>query len=156
MVKAIIERDTRDYLRLIMDMSVALTAGANDVRNYLTTMPPPKPKKLGGPLPGGFYSEKQSRYVRAAIADGRIEVPYLRTQDLARSWSITSVDMVGDSLKVEVYSDPSRAPYGRIVQDETVRPEMHSDWPSVEGAARDMAGKVEERLRAVGKDYGLQ
>ncbi len=35
---------------------------------------------------GGWVSEKQHRYVMAAINDGRIAIPYERTQTLAKGW----------------------------------------------------------------------
>jgi hypothetical protein len=37
---------------------------------------------------GGFKSDKQRRFFFAALADGRIEVPYKRTQALANAWKV--------------------------------------------------------------------
>lgn len=156
-VKAIVERDTTDYFGgFITDMMLALAAAAEDVRTYLTTMPPKKPKWLAGPLSGGFYSEKQKRYVFWAMHVGEIVVPYMRKADLARSWTIEHVQAASDSLAVEIYQDPSLAPYGKYVQEPKVRPPMHSDWPTTDGAKKDLGPKIVGRLTEVGVKYGFR
>ena len=35
---------------------------------------------------GGWASDKQRKFVMASIRDGRIKIPYRRTQTLARNW----------------------------------------------------------------------
>ena len=37
---------------------------------------------------GGFVSDKQRRFFFAALADGRISVPYKRTQELHDAWRV--------------------------------------------------------------------
>jgi hypothetical protein len=155
-VKAIVERDPKDYYNgFVMDMTVALHAAAEDIRTYLTTMPPKKPKHLAGPLPGGFYTEKQKRYVHWALAEGVIVAPYMRTADLLRSWTVESVAISG-GLAVQVYQDPSLAPYGQYVQNPKVRPPMHEDWPDVEKAEQDVGAKAVGRLKEVAAGYGFR
>lgn len=150
-IRAIIERDKTDYLQLEPEMRVALFAGATDVQRFLSTMPPKKRKMLGGPLPGGFYTLKQKRYVHWAADEGKIEIPYMRDHSLSRSWTVQA----GSDLSVEIYSDPSLAPYGRFVQDPFVRPTMHEDWPFVELAREELGPQIMDRLRAVGRKYGF-
>jgi hypothetical protein len=155
--RAIIERDTKDYFgAFVTDMMLAMASAAEDVRTFLTTMPPKKPKWLAGPLPGGFYSEKQKRFVFWAMHVGEIVVPYMRTADLARSWTVEHVKAVADALAVEIYQDPSLAPYGRHVQDPKVRPPMHEDWPTPELAKEKLEPKIMERLKEVGEKYGFR
>ena len=151
-IKAIIERDQVNYLRMEDEMRVALFAGATDVQRFLSTMPPKKKKLLGGPLPGGFYTLKQKRYVHWAADQGKIEIPYNRSADLARSWTVAP----GSDLSVEIYSDPSLAPYGRFVQDPFVRPRMHEDWPTSTEAKEKLEPQIMTRLRLVGEKYGFR
>lgn len=154
-IKAVIERDPIDYSRFEADMSTALFAGGTDVQRFLSTMPAKKKKILGGSLLGGFYTLKQKRYVHWAADMGIIDIPYMRQADLARSWTVAPVQQIGSSLSVEIYSDPSIAPYGRLVQDPSVRPEMHEDWPSPDLAKEKLEEQVVSRLRDVGRRYGF-
>ena len=154
-IKAIVERDPVDYLKLAAEVSMALGAAALDVQRFLSTMPPKKKKMLGGSLPGGFYTLKQKRYIHAAADRGEITIPYMRTTGSAHSWTIGPVQQVGDSMRVEVYSDPSLAPYARFVQDPFTRPRMHEDWPSPDLAKEELEDKIVARLMEVGKRYGF-
>ena len=154
-IKAIIERDPIDYAQFEAEMSQAPAAGAYDVQRFMSTSPPKKRKMLGGPLPGGFYTLKQKRYVHAAADRGEITIPYMRTADLPRSWTVAQVQKVGDTLSVQVYSDPTLAPYNRFVQDPFTRPKMHEDWPSPTLAKEKLEGQIIARLRDVGRRYGF-
>jgi len=155
--RAIIERDTRDYYSdFVADMTLALAFAAEAVRLYLTTMPPHRPKHLAGPLPGGFYSGKQQRYVMWALGEGHIVVPYNRTAELARSWKVEWTEVGGDTLAVQVYQDPSLASYGKYVQDPRVRAPMHEDWPDPDKAKQELEAKVVGKLEAVGRQYGFK
>lgn len=155
MIKAIVERDTIDYSKLVPELSQALRDVAEDVRTVLATPPPEKPKKLGGPLPGGFYTEKQKRYFFWAVKTDRIRVPYLRTQDLSRSWTASEVQTEGHVTFVEIYSDPSIAPYGRYVQDPLVRPVMHDDWPTPDEQGKEAAQGLLPKMIEVCIKYGF-
>ena len=154
--KAIVQPDKIDYMQLVADMSQALEECAYDVHVYLTTMPGHKTKHLGGPLPGGFYSSRQMKHVMKGIKEGYIVVPYQRSGDLVRSWTVGPLQKAGDALSVEIYQDPSLAPYGPHVQDPKVRPAMHDDWPTPDGAKQALEGKIVEKLKAVGRRYGAQ
>lgn len=118
--------------------------------------PPKKEKHLAGPLPGGFYSDKQRRKVLGGIRAGTIRVPYLRTGNLQRSWSVSRPKRIGGALTVTVSSDPAEAPYNVLVQDEATRPEMHDDWPSVETVTREYGNRAAEMIVAVLRQYGFK
>jgi len=152
--KAIYKPDEVDYMQLVADMAQELANCAYDVHTYLTTMPGQREKHLGGPLPGGFYTERQMKYVMKGIREGYIVVPYQRTADLVRSWTVGPVQREGDTLSVQIYQDPSLAPYGPYVQDPRVRPAMHDDWPTPDSAKQELEARIVERLRAVGRKYG--
>ena len=155
MIKAIVERDGVDYNRLVPELLQALRDVAEDVRTVLATPPPEKPKKLGGPLPGGFYTERQRGFVMSAIKSGHIRVPYLRTGDLPRSWTASEVQTEGNVTFVEIYSDPSLAPYGRYVQDPLVRPIMHDDWPTPDEQGKEAAQELLPKMIEVCVRYGF-
>lgn len=42
--------------------------------------------QVGGPASGGFYTERQRRFVMAALHDGSMQVPYSRTQNMINAW----------------------------------------------------------------------
>lgn len=155
MIKAKIERDPVDYSKMIPELLQVLKDVAGDVRLALASPPPEKPKKLSGPLPGGFYTEKQRRYVIAAIKSGHIQVPYLRTGKLPKAWTVSEVEISGGTASVEISCDPSLAPYGSHVQDPKVRPPMHEDWPTVEEEGKEAAQELWPRVIEVCIKYGF-
>ena len=153
--KAIVEWDKTNYLMMVSDMEQALREAAEKYRLFMSTQPPHREKHLSGPLPGGFYSQKQQRYVMAALREGKITVPYDRTADLERSWTVGPVEKAGDDLQVEVSQDSSLAPYGRHVQDPKVRPPMHGDWPSPDSALEVLGPGIQATLEDVARRYGF-
>lgn len=155
MIKARVERDPVDYSKMVPELLQALKDVAGGVRQALASPPPEKPKKLSGPLPGGFYTEKQRRYVIAAIKSGHIVVPYLRTGNLPRAWTVGEVAVSGGTASVEIFCDPGLAPYGRYVQDPKVRPPMHEDWPTVEEEGKEAAQALLPKLIGVCIEYGF-
>jgi hypothetical protein len=54
--------------------------------NVLKAYPPQKSVSRESVYGETFFSDKQRRYFFAALADGRINVPYSRTQALAQGW----------------------------------------------------------------------
>ena len=130
----------------------ALQRAANVLRTPLATPPSKKPgqKHLAGPLPGGFYSNRQRAYVLGALKRGTIKVPYLRTGNLPRSWSISAPKKEGKDLTVTVFSDQTEAPYNEWVQQDSRRAKrkqvpMHKDWP----VPNDVADKNEKKVLAI-------
>lgn len=57
-----------------------------------------------------FKTAKQRRFFFAALADGRIRVPYQRTGNLGRSWR-AGVVMTGGGLTITVGNTTAYAPY---------------------------------------------
>jgi hypothetical protein len=58
-----------------------------DVLNYMKAYEPYKHVSLKQAY-GGFVSDKQRRFFFAALEDGRITVPYKRTQALSNAWTV--------------------------------------------------------------------
>lgn len=126
-----------------------LQRAANIVRLPLSQPPPKKTgqKHLAGPLPGGFYTNRQRAYVMLGVKTGIIEVPYIRTGNLPRSWSLSEPEKDGKDLIVTVFSDQSEAPYNEWVQQDDPKADrqrvpMHEDWP----APNEVADKHEKEV----------
>lgn len=139
----------------------ALQRAANILRTPLATPPSKKPgqKHLAGPLPGGFYTNRQRNFVIGAINRGIIKVPYIRTGNLPRSWSISDPEREGKDLTVTVFTDPTEAPYNESVQQDDKRSKhqqvpMHKDWPTPNDVADQNEKKVESLLREEMKHWG--
>jgi len=139
----------------------ALQRAANVVRTPLATPPTKKPgeKHLAGPLPGGFYTNRQRKFVLAGIRSGAIKVPYLRTGNLPRSWSISEPEKEKSDLTVTVYSDVTEAPYNEWVQQDSRQAKrrqvpMHKDWPVPNDVADKNEKKVSQILEAEMKHWG--
>jgi len=69
------------------ELDAAIGQWTKDTRKELKAQP--YPPKFVGPYP--WVSEKQRRYVMAAIRRGEIQVPYRRTGTIANSWSAVRV-----------------------------------------------------------------
>ena len=106
-------------------------------------------------MPGGFYTEKQKRFVISAIKSGHIRVPYLRTGDTSRAWTVGEVRTEGHVTSIEIYSDPSLAPHARYVQDPLVRPIMHEDWPTPDTEGKEAAEELLPKMIGVCVRYGF-
>jgi len=139
----------------------ALQRAANVVRTPLATPPTKKPgeKHLAGPLPGGFYTNRQRKFVLAGIRSGAIKVPYLRTGNLPRSWSISDPEKDGKDLTVTIFSDITEAPYNEWVQQDNRAAKrrqvpMHKDWPVPNDVADRNEKKVSQILEDEMKHWG--
>jgi hypothetical protein len=75
---------------------------------------------------GGWKSEKQRRYVMAAIRDGRIKIPYRRTQTMARGWKT-----YGSGKNQIVANEVPYAPYVKDIAGQT-RGHMLRGWDVVQ------------------------
>jgi len=68
----------------------AIDAGIEEANKYLVNVlrsyPPQKSVTRVEAYGIPFFSDKQRRFFFAALRDGRIQVPYHRTQALARGW----------------------------------------------------------------------
>lgn len=76
--------------------------------HYVHAQVPPYPPQTHKPYP--FVSERQRRYVKAAIARGEITVPYRRTGQLGRSIT-TRVDEIGGSVVGIIGTNVEYAPW---------------------------------------------
>ena len=157
------EGDEFDVKAFIKAAEVALMHAALPLQRALSTAPPKAPgaKHLAGPLPGGFYTNRQRRFVLAAIADDRIKVPYLRTGNLPRSWSISRPEWEKNMLVVYIYSDPGEAPYNEWVQQDekgASRKQVpwQTDWPTPGKVWASNRKAVEKELAAVMKKWGVK
>jgi hypothetical protein len=103
------------------------------VQERLNVYPPASHK------PMIWASEKQRRFVMAAIREGRIEVPYRRTMTLGRRWT-TAVSGSGDDLTGTVGNNTSYGPYVMGRADQAA---YHAGtWPVAEDVAERATGDV--------------
>ena len=106
-------------MRAAMDDSTAL------LLRDMATYPARQSRK---PNPGQFVSERQRRFVMASIRDGRIKMPYKRTNTLKRSWQRRIIGE-GNGIVGEVLSSGNMAPYNRLLQDRDNQAGMHQpNW----------------------------
>jgi hypothetical protein len=153
------EGDDPDLRSFRRDVEKALADAANLLRREgFMDVPPKRPgtKHLAGPLPGGFYSNRQRNFVLAGINSGVIQVPYIRTGNLPRSWSISKVQYRGKDAFIEVFSDPSEAPYNRFVQDDELQVPMHEDWNTPSEVADKKGDEAMRILRNVLREWGFE
>lgn len=143
-------------------VEIALMRAAAVLQRELSTPPPKRPgeKHLAGPEPGGFYTSRQRSFVMANIRRGTLKVPYLRTGNLERSWSITKLLQDREGLYVEVFSDPTEAPYNELVQQDDPAAKrqavpMHDDWPKPLAVAARVQAEVEQIIEKTLKEMGF-
>ena len=125
--------DSREVVELLtrapQRIDRALRAGMDDSLSLLhrdmATYPARQSRK---PNPGQFVSERQRRFVMASIRDGRIKLPYKRTNTLKNSWQ-KRITGYGTSIVGEVVSSGATAPYNRLLQDRDRQARMHQpNW----------------------------
>jgi len=147
------EPDVSQFRR---EMERALLKAGHILREGFVERPAQKPgaKHLGGPLTGGFYTLRQRAFVIGGVRAGTLKVPYKRTANLERSWSVVLTKVAGDPA-VDVFSDPSEAPYNVYVQSDAKRVEMHSDWPTPDSVAKSKGSEALEVVCSVAKRWGF-
>ena len=115
-------------------LRAAMTRATALVQQRLAVYPPQAHRGLGG-----FKSDKQRRFFFAALREGRIEVPYVRTGTLGRRWT-TEIAGEGDDLVGTVGNQTSYGPY---VMDRDLQAPMHQGvWPVAQEMAEQAAGDV--------------
>lgn len=98
---------------------------------------------LAGPLPGGFYTEKQRRYVLWAIRSGVIVVPYERTNKLSESWQ-TEVNTTQDEIVGIIYT---MLEYAKWVMDADHQVQMFQDyWHTAQDRFDNMADDITQNF----------
>lgn len=85
-----------------------------------------------------FKSDKQRRFFFAALADGRIRVPYQRSGALGRGWR-AGVVQLGSGLNITVGNTVAYAPY---VQGSTQAAYHKGNWQTVSEASRGIEQRV--------------
>jgi hypothetical protein len=124
--------------RLGRAVSNAVLSGAMQracalIQERLALYPPASHRRIQ------WASEKQRRFVMAAIREGRIEVPYRRTGTLGRRWT-TAISGSGDDLTGTVGNNTTYGPY---VMSRDMQAAYHAGtWPVAEAVANQAEGDV--------------
>lgn len=102
-----------------------------------------------GSRPAQFRSRRQRQYFFQALEEGRIRVPYQRTQQLKGSWKVTGPTHTGASTKVEGFSEGKVAPYNKFIIGKEQSAEMRArGWPNAVELAEQMAPEAAPRVQA--------
>lgn len=125
----------------------AMDAGADAASAYLLnvlrTYPPYRYVSVA--QAGGWRSERQRRYVMAAIRDGRITVPYRRTQRLRRGWQV-----VGSGTDTIIVNETPYAGYVMGDMEQTLG-HMLRGWDILSTILRDREAQIERRYDAAAR-----
>ena len=89
---------------VLTELEQGMQGAAELVRAAEATYPEQGNYHLQGPLPGGFFSQKQRRFFFAALRDGTISVPYQRTGALGAAWT-SNVERSGNGVRGTVSND---------------------------------------------------
>ena len=100
---------------------------ARTLERNLAKYPPVRRKKQP------FKTAKQRRFFFAALADGRIRVPFQRTGNLGRSWR-AGVVMTGGGMTITVGNTTAYAPY---VQGSQQSGYHRGNWKTVSELSQD-------------------
>lgn len=116
-----------------------LSAAAVYLRGKLAQYPSARPQAFQ------WVSEKQRRFVMAAIRSGDIRVPYARggqgSQTLGKRWAVA--DEAGGLTKVI----GNNAGYAKWVQGGSTQAFYHrGNWKTNEDVARDESGRVRDMI----------
>lgn len=134
----------------------AQDAIVDDVNKYLLdavkTYPPSKYVTRKSAYGVTFFTEKQRRWFFAALADGRIGVPYTRTQGLREAWQI--VDRGVNSIIVNeapgaqfVMGDETQSRHEKKVGWRTVKEIINARMKRIVQIANGAAKKAIKKLR---------
>jgi hypothetical protein len=122
-------------------LEAPMRAGLLDLENYMKDYPATQSRK---PNPGTFVSDRQRRYVMAAIRDGRITVPYKRTGKLGQSWT-WEITRHSNGLTGKIGTNLRYAP---LVQSHSRQARMHSgNWRTDVMAIEARRAAIIDRFR---------
>lgn len=113
-------------------MIEAANEAARTLEQRLSTYPAARKKKQP------FKSDKQRRFFFAALADGRIRVPYQRTGNLGRSWR-AGIVQTGGGLTITVGNTTAYAPY---VQGSQQAGYHRGNWKTITELTQDQERMV--------------
>lgn len=123
-------------------------AAADDVLKYMLNVerhyPPYKHITLKQAY-GGWKSEKQRRFVMAAIREGRITIPYKRTQRFSKGWRIE-----GKGVNAILYNETEYGPFLKQVGGQS-RMHILIGWQSLDRDIMDKADKISKVIDTAAK-----
>lgn len=130
-----------DRMAAIDKLEAPMKASVLDLVSYMEEYPARQSRK---PNPGVFVSERQRRYVMAAIRDGRITVPYKRTGKLGQSWT-WKIERHSNGLTGKVGTNLDYAPW---VQAHGRQASIHrGNWRTDLMALEERRSAILERFR---------
>lgn len=94
--------------------------------NLMRQYPPPKKVTRKQAYGVTFFTAKQRRWFFAALADGRLKIPYKRTQTLAKNWKV-----IGEGRNTLAVNE---TPYAQFVQGNDTQSRMQKKigWNTME------------------------
>lgn len=103
------------------------------VQREIAVYPPAQPQ------PMVWASERQRRFVMAAIREGRIQVPYRRTGTLGKRWTS---EVAGEGADV-VGRVGNNTTYGPFVMDKKLQAAYHQGvWPVAMDVVEEHRGEI--------------
>lgn len=105
------------------------------------------------PAGAGWFSDRQRRYVMAAIRRGEIVIPYNRTQTLANGWQRDGVRVVNNVPYAKfVQGDGTQSRHESLVGWKTVSQKIEANQQKIMAAARNA---VRAAVRKLAKELGV-
>lgn len=148
MITRVIKPDLRkmNAKRFLPELFKRLRQAGEIVARDLKTYPPQRPGRRMK-----FKTPRQARFVRFAVKTGIMEVPYRRTGHLGSAWSVKGPYRKGRQMRVEVYNDPSLAPYARYVQSDAEQTEFHEEggWKTPKQVIEKRADEIVRNITKV-------
>ena len=144
-----IEIKDADVIRSLRQLPDDLQDSAtDDVMEYMLNVERAYPPQKHIPYKqayGGWFSERQRRYVMAAINDGTITVPYPRTQGFSRGWKI-----IGSGRTSILVNESDAGPYLKDDQRQARMPKL-GGWKTLAQDLKERAGKITDIVNAAVK-----
>jgi hypothetical protein len=90
--------------------------------------------------PTGWFSDKQRRFVMAAISEGRITIPGVRTQRLRRGWR-----KYGEGKNVMIANE---VPYATFLYSDTEQAELNKieGWKTIDTRLKEHEAKIDKTI----------
>lgn len=92
-----------------------------------------------------FFSDKQRRFIMAALRDGRITIPHKRTQELSHGWK-----QVGRGETSFIANETPGAEY--VVGEQQSRHEQMVGWKQVTQEIEDRESEITRRAEAAAQN----
>jgi hypothetical protein len=118
---------------------------ADYLLNVLRTNPPEKRVTRKEAYGVTFFSDKQRRFFFAALADGRINVPYQRTQGQSKGWR-----KIGNGKNAMVVNETPGVIFTRDDERQS-RLSKLIGWKTVSEEIRDRADRIKQIIEGAAK-----